>query len=89
VAVIWCCRAKALGSRRRLLDLGQDGAPRPGRPHRLVGGRVALAPLRHGLQAVAGGQGSGAFLRRLELGSNTRRRAACAMKTSCQSASSP
>jgi len=37
----------------------------------------------------SGDQGSGAFFRPLELGSNTRRCAGCAVTTCCQSASSP
>jgi hypothetical protein len=61
----------------RLLGPGQDGAARPGRPHRPVGGRGPPPPLGDGLgvQPVAGGQGAGRRLRRLELGSNPRRRA--------------
>jgi hypothetical protein len=61
----------------RLLGLAQDRAARPARPHRLVGGRGPLPPLgdRLRVQAVAGGQGAGRLLRRLELGSNSRRRA--------------
>jgi hypothetical protein len=54
-------------------------------------GRGAPAPLCHrlGTQTVAGGQGVGALFRCLELGSNTRRRAGCAVKTCCQNTSSP
>ena len=61
----------------RLLGLGQHGAARPAWPHRLVGGRGAPAPFgdRLRVQPVTGGQGAGRRLRRLELGSNTRRRA--------------
>jgi hypothetical protein len=60
-----------------LLRLRQDGAARPARPHRPVAGGGTAAPLGDGLrvQPVAGGQGAGRLLRRLELGSNTRRRA--------------
>jgi hypothetical protein len=60
----------------RLLDLAQHAAARPAWPHRLIGGRGALAPLGHRLrvQPVAGGQAAGRLLRRLELGSNSRRR---------------
>jgi len=60
-----------------LLDLAQHGAARSARPHRLVGNRGALAPLgdRLRVQPEAGGQGAGAPLRLLELGSNSRRRA--------------
>jgi hypothetical protein len=61
----------------RLLGLGQHGAAGPPRAHRRVRRAGPRPPLRHRLrvQPVAGGQGAGAFLRRLELGSNTRRRA--------------
>ncbi len=57
-----------------LLDLGQDGAARPSWSYRLVSRGGALAPLLDCLrvQPVAGGQGAGRLLRRLELGSNTR-----------------
>jgi hypothetical protein len=60
----------------RLLGLGQHGAAGPPRAHRRVGGAGPRPPLRHRLrvQPMAGGQGAGAFLRRLELRSNTRRR---------------
>jgi hypothetical protein len=46
-----------------VLDLGEHGALRLARPHPPVGGRGALAPLRHrlGIQAVSGGQGAGAL----------------------------
>ncbi len=73
----------------RFLDLGQNGAPRLARSHRPVGCRGALAPLRHGpgIQAVSGGQGGGALFRCLELGSNTRRRAGCAVKNLAHDAS--
>ena len=59
-----------------LLGLGQDGAAGPARPHRRVGRAGPPPPLgdRLRVQPVAGGQGAGALLRRLELGSNTRRR---------------
>jgi hypothetical protein len=61
----------------RLLGLGEHRAAGAARPHRGVGGRGALAPLgdRLRVQPVAGGQGAGRPLRRLELGSNSRRRA--------------
>ena len=74
----------------RLLSLGQDRAAWPARPHRRVRGVVPLPPLGHrlGVQPVAGGQGTGARLRRLELGSNSRRRAGAAMQQTCHSASS-
>jgi hypothetical protein len=60
----------------RLFGLGQDGAAGFPGAHRRVGGAGPAAPLGHGLgvQPVAVGQGPGARLRRLELGSNTRRR---------------
>jgi hypothetical protein len=60
-----------------LLCLGQGRAAGLSGPHRGVSGRGALAPLGDGLgvQPAAGGQGAGALFRRLELGSNTRRRA--------------
>jgi hypothetical protein len=59
-----------------LLGLGQDGAARSARPHRGVRRASPAPPLRDRLrvQPVAGGQGAGAPLRRLELGPNTRRR---------------
>jgi hypothetical protein len=74
----------------RFFDLGQHRALRLARSHRPVSCRGALAALRHrlGIQAVADGRGSGAFCRCLELGSNTRRRSRCAVKTCCQRASS-
>ena len=58
--------------------------------HRRVTRRGPLAPLAHGLgvQAVAGGKGPAALLRRLELGSKTRRRAGAAVKNASQSTSS-
>lgn len=51
---------------------------------------IWVAPLAHGLhvQAVAGGKGPAAFLRRLELGSKTRRRAGAAVKNTSESTSS-
>ena len=60
-----------------LLGLGQDRAAWPARPHGRIDRGPASAPLgdRLGVQPVAGGEGTGRFLRRLELGSNTRRRA--------------
>jgi DNA sulfur modification protein DndC len=60
-----------------LLDLGQGGAARARWPHGCVIGGGALAPLGDGLgvQTVSGGEGAGRRLRRLELGSNSRRRA--------------
>ena len=61
-----------------LLDRRQYGAAGIVRSHRRVGCRGAPPPLRDGLrvQAVARRHGAGAFLRRLEFGSNTRRRSA-------------
>jgi hypothetical protein len=58
------------------LGLGQDGAAGPARAHRRVGSAGPAPPFGHRLrvQPVAVGQGAGAFLRPLELGSNTRRR---------------
>jgi cystathionine beta-lyase/cystathionine gamma-synthase len=41
------------------------------------------------IQAVVGGKGAGALFRRLELGSNTRRRAGAAVKNACHRASTP
>jgi len=66
----------------RFFDRGQHRAPRIARPHRGIGGCRASPPLRHRLrvQAVTLGKGPGARFRRLELGSNTRRRAGAAMK---------
>src|ERR671917_10285 len=60
----------------RLLRFGQDGASRLARAHGGVRRARSGAPLgdRLRVQPVAGGQGAGARLRRLELGSNTRRR---------------
>jgi hypothetical protein len=60
----------------RLLGFGQGAAAGPRWPHRRVEGGGPPAPLGDGLgvQPVAGGQGAGALFRRLELGSNTRRR---------------
>jgi hypothetical protein len=50
--------------------------------HRRIGCRGPAAPFLHRLriQAASGGKGSGALLRRLELGSKTRRRAGAAVK---------
>ena len=60
------------------------------RAHLRIGRRGPLAPLGHRLrvQAVAGGKGPGALLRRLELGSKMRRRAGAAVKNISRSASS-
>src|SRR3954453_10678605 len=60
------------------------------RPHRRIRRGGAPPPLadRLRVQAVPGGQGPGARLRPLELGSNTRRRAGAAMKNPCHRASS-
>jgi hypothetical protein len=60
----------------RLFGLGEDGAAGLTRPHGRVGGGRAGAPLGDGLgvQAVLVGQGAGRRLRRLEFGSNARRR---------------
>src|SRR4051794_4601784 len=64
-----------------LLGLGQNRAAGPSWPHRLIGGGGALAPLldRLGVQPVTGGEDAGRLLRRLELGSNARRRAGAAV----------
>jgi hypothetical protein len=61
----------------RLFGLAQDRAARPRGSHRPIRGRGALAPFgdRLRVQPVAGGQVAGRLLRRLELGSNSRRRA--------------
>src|SRR5215212_5089006 len=74
----------------RLLGLGEHGAARSGWSHRPVGGRGPTPPFGDVLrvQPVAGGQGAGRLLRRLELGSNSRRRAGAAVKTCRHSASS-
>ncbi len=63
------------------LDFAQHGAAGPGWPHRLIGSRGALTPLGDGLwvQPLAGGKAAGRLLRRLELGSNSRRRAGAAV----------
>ena len=58
-----------------------------------IGASAVVVRLRHfsdglGVQAVAGGEGTGARLRRFELGSNSRRRAGAAVKNACHSASS-
>jgi hypothetical protein len=52
--------------------------------------RLPDGPFLHRLwvQAVSGGKGPGALLRRLELGSKTRRRAGAAVKDTCHGASS-
>jgi hypothetical protein len=72
------------------LERRQHGAAGIARPHRCIGRGGAPSPFgdRLGVQAVSPGQGPGALLRRLELGSNTRRRAGAAMKNLCHSASS-
>jgi hypothetical protein len=59
-----------------LLGLAEHGAARPRGAHGGVGRRPAATPLGDGLrvQPVAGGQPAGRLLRRLELGSNSRRR---------------
>ena len=74
----------------RLLGLGQDGAAWPMRPHGRIRGVAPRTPLGDclGVQPVAGGKGTGARLRRLELGSNARRRAGAAVQQACHSASS-
>jgi hypothetical protein len=61
----------------RLLGLSEHRAPGPRRSHPRVGRGPAPTPLGDGLrvQPVAGGQAAGRRLRRLELGSNSRRRA--------------
>ena len=60
-----------------LLGLGEDGAAGLARPHGRIGGAGSAPPLAHGLgvQPVLGGEGTDRRLRRLELGSNPRRRA--------------
>ena len=59
----------------RLLGPGQHGAMGRARPHGCVVGGGPSAPLGHhgAAQPVALGQGAARFLRRLELGSNSRR----------------
>lgn len=86
---VFCRKATTMASsagvnwrqRRALRRLGS---------HRHVGPGGPLAPLRHRLrvQPVAGGKGPGAFLRRLERGSKTRRRAGDAVKNASHRASS-
>ena len=68
----------------------QHRALRCPRSHRRVGRRGPLAPLGYRLrvQAVAPGKGPGALLRRLELGSKTRRRAGAAVKNASHRPSS-
>ena len=68
----------------------QHRALRSLRPHRRIGRRGPLAPLPHslGVQVVARCKGAGALFRRLELGSNTRRRAGAAMQNACHRTSS-
>jgi len=74
-----------------LLGWRQDCAARRRRTHGQVIGRGPGAPLGDGgaAQAIALGQGAGRLLRRLEPGSNSRRRSGAAAKTACHSASSP
>lgn len=57
------------------LGLGEDGAARSARSHRRIGAAGSGAPFGDGLgvQPLLGHEGPGACLRRLELGSNTRR----------------
>ena len=64
-----------------LLGLGQNRAAGPLRPHGLVGSGGALTPLgdRLGVQPKAGSKDAGRLLRRLELGSNSRRCAGAAV----------
>jgi hypothetical protein len=52
------------------------------RPHRRISRHGPLVPLPHslGIQVVARCKGEGALFRRLELGSNTRRRAGAAVQ---------
>ncbi len=73
-----------------LLLRAQHGAVRRCRTHGSVGRGRTASPLGHGgaAQAVALGQGAGRLFRRLELGSNSRRRSGAAVKTACHSASS-
>ena len=72
------------------LDRRQHSAAGIARPHRCIGRGGAPPPLgdRLRVQAVSGGQGPGALLRPLELGSNTRCRAGAAVKNLCHRASS-
>ena len=74
-----------------LLGRRQDRARGRLRTHRRIARHRPSPPLgdRLRVQAVPGGQGAATFFRRLELGSNTRRRAGAAVKNSCHSASSP
>ena len=60
------------------------------RPHGRIRGVAPRTPLGDclGVQPVAGGKGTGARLRRLELGSNARRRAGAAVQQACHSAPS-
>lgn len=60
----------------------EHAAARHARPHRRVLGRAALAPLgdRLRIQPILLSKGPGTFFRRLDLGSNTRRRAGAAVK---------
>jgi hypothetical protein len=75
----------------RLLGQRKDGAPGIARPHGCIARALAGSPLSDGfwVQLIAGREGPGAFLRPLELGSDTRRRSGAAVKNCCHSASSP
>jgi hypothetical protein len=72
------------------LERRQHGAAGVAWSHRRIGDGGARPPLgdRLRVQAVSRGKGSGALLRCLELGSNTRRRAGATMKNLCHRASS-
>ena len=60
------------------------------RPHGRIDGLGAVAPFQDGfdVETVLGCEETGRRLRRLELGSNSRRRAGAAVKNACHSASS-
>jgi hypothetical protein len=83
-------RLLAEGHDNGLLGGRQHRALRRLRPHRRIGRPGPLAPFGYCLrvQPIAGGKGPGALLRRLELGSKTRRRAGAAVKNTCHRASS-
>ena len=60
------------------------------RPHRRIRGRRPRPPFGNGrpAQAITAGEATGRLFRRLELGSNSRRRPGAAVKNVCHSASS-
>lgn len=86
----WQQRVASELNNHRFLDLRKYRAVGIARSHRSIDGRGALPPLgdRLRVQAVPRRKGPGAFLRRLELGSNTRRRSGAAVKNICHNASS-